>query len=219
MRTISNIFEGKASRVIRCLLIDVGKEWTVRDLADKAELSVGYCHAALTTLTRMNYLRRTENNKLVISSPELLLKRWAAYFQYNYENTFLQYYTFEKEVDSFLKSLSTKLANSKYALTSFSAAWLISPYVRPIDVHLYVPTDQQAEFVANAINVKPTDGTGNIKIVLPYDQGVFYRTQTIEGLKVVSNVQLVVDLWNYTSRGEDAAKPIYDLLEKEWFKL
>jgi hypothetical protein len=216
MRSVKNIFDTKATRLIRCLLTNVGKKWTIRQLADEAKLSVGYSHAIITTLTDMKYVRRSEENKLQLTDADLLLKRWAAFYQYSYANTFLQYYTFEKTIDSYLKTFTEKLQNQKYALTSLSAAWLISPYVRPVDIHLYVPTKQDAEIIAKAIDAKPTDGIGNVKIVLPYDEQIFYGTREVEGIKVVSNVQLFVDLWNYTSRGEDAARRIYELLEKEW---
>jgi len=216
MRVVSNIFEVKAARLIRCLLVNVGRGWTVREIAAEAGTSVGYAHAVLSTLRDMKYVGRDENNKLLLINADLLLKRWAAFYQYTYVNTFLQYYTLEKEIDSFLRRSAEKLKGEEYALTSLSAAWLISPYVRPVDVHFYVRTRQEGERIAELIDAKPTDGTGNVKIVLPYDNGVFYGVRSLEDIKVVSNVQLFVDLWSYTSRGEDAAKRIYEIIEKDW---
>lgn len=216
MRTVSNIFEIKASRILRCLLLaNLRKDWTVREVAKEAEISVGYTHAVLTTLMNMQYIKRNENNKLRLMNADLLLRRWAAFHQYTSANTFLQYYTFDKEIDSFLRKF-TKLETEDYAITSLSGAWLASPYVRPADIHFYIKTEQQAEKIARKLDIKPTAGTGNIKIVIPYDEGVFYGTRTIENIKVVSNVQLFVDLWNFSSRGEDAAKSIYEVIEKDW---
>lgn len=219
MRVASNIFETKATRILRCLLVNVGKEWTVREVAQEARTSVGYTHAVLATLVNMKYVKRNEKNKLLLMDAELLLKRWAAYYQYTYANTFLQYYTFEKEIDSFLRRFNEKIKNEEYALTSFSGAWLVSPYVRPVDVHFYVKTIQQVKHIAGLLDIKPTAGTGNVKIVIPYDDGVFYGVRSIEGIKVVSNVQLFIDLWNYSSRGEDAAKSVYEIIEKEWSQI
>jgi hypothetical protein len=192
------------------------KEWTVREVANEANTSLGYTHAVLTSLMDMQYLMRRENNKLRLMNADLLLKRWAAFNQYVFVNKFLQYYTFEREIDHFIKSLGQKLQNQEYALTSFAGAWLVSPYVRPADVHFYIRTPVEAEKIAELLEIKPAAGTGNIKMVLPYDEGVFYGAQTVEGITVVSNVQLIVDLWNFSSRGEDAAKGIYELLEKDW---
>lgn len=216
MRETSNIFETKATRILRCLLVNVGRDWTVREIAKEAGTSVGYTHAVLTAMTNMRYVRRNENNRLRLMDVDLLLKRWAAYYQYTYANTFLQYYTFEQKIDTFIAGLAQKLKDEEYALTSLAGAWLVSPYVRPVDAHFYVKTKQKSEQIAQLLDVKPTAGTGNVKIVVPYDEGVFYGLRSIEGTKVVSNVQLFIDLWNYPSRGEDAAKRIYEIIEKDW---
>jgi len=216
MRVVSNIFEAKATRILRCLLVNVGRDWTVREVAKEAGTSVGYTHAVLATLMNMRSVRRNERNRLRLMDVETLLKRWAAYHQYTYANTFLQYYTFEQNVDTFLRGVAERLKNEEYALTSLAGAWLVSPYVRPVDAHFYAETKQKGEQIAKLLDIKPTAGTGNVKIVVPYDKGVFYGLRLIEGIKVVSNVQLFVDLWNYPSRGEDAAKRIYEIMEEDW---
>jgi hypothetical protein len=216
MRTVSNIFDKKSTHILRCLLVNQQNDWTVREVAEEAKSSTGYTHAVLTTLTNMQYLKRTQTHKLRLVNPDLLLKRWAAYHQYTCANTFLQYYTFDREIDHFIQTLAERLRNEEYALTAFSGAWLVSPYVRPADIHLYAKTAVEAEKIARNLDIKPTEGSGNVKIVIPPDEGVFYGAQTVEGAKVVSNVQLFVDLWNFSSRGEDAAKSIYALLEHQW---
>jgi len=218
MRLVHNIFEPKASRVIRCLLVNVGKEWTIRQIAEEAETSVGYTHAVLATLTEMKYIERNKKQKLVLLNPSTLLKRWAAFHQYDHNNQFLDYYTFEKEIDTFLTELKEKLTNEKYALTSLAGAWLVSPYVRPIDIHIYTENQKKAKNLSQMLNIKPTAGTGNIRMVIPHDKGVFYGSRLIRGTKVVSNIQLFVDLFNYPARGEEAAQQLYNLIEKEWSK-
>jgi len=219
MRLVHNIFEPKASRVIRCLLVNVGREWTVREIAKEAETSVGYTHAVLATLIDMKYVERNKRQKLVLLNPSTLLRRWAAFHQYDHNNQFLEYYTFEQEIDTFLTQIKEKLKNEKYALTSLAGAWLVSPYVRPIDVHLYIENRKKAKSLSQHLNIKPTAGTGNIRMVIPYDKGVFYGTRLIQGIKVVSNIQLFVDLFNYPARGEEAAQHLYTIIEKEWSKI
>lgn len=218
MRLVHNIFEPKASRVIRCLLVNVGREWTIRQIAKEAETSVGYTHAVLATLIDMKYIERNKRQKLVLLNPSTLLKRWAAFHQYDHNNQFLEYYTFEKEIDTFLTTLEEKLKNEKYAVTSLAGAWLASPHVRPIDVHLYIGNRKKAKSLSQHLNIKPTAGVGNVRMVIPYDKGAFYGSRLIRGVRVVSNVQLFVDLFNYPARGEEAAQQLYNLIEKEWSK-
>jgi hypothetical protein len=95
----------------------------------------------------------------------------------------------------------------------------MSPYVRPIDIHFYVKNRQEGERIAKILDVRPTAGVGNVRLVIPYDIGVFYGSRHIEGVKVVSNVQLYVDLWNYAARGEDAAMRLHEIMEKEWGRI
>jgi len=219
MRLVRNIFEPKASRVIRCLLVNVGREWTIRQIAKEAETSVGYTHAVLATLIDMKYIERNKRQKLVLLNPSTLLKRWAAFHQYDHNNQFLEYYTFEKEIDTFLTTLEEKLRNEKYAVTSLAGAWLASPHVRPIDVHLYIENRKKAKSLSQLLNIKLTAGVGNVRMVIPYDKGVFYGSRLIRGVRVVSNVQLFVDLFNYPARGEEAAQHLYTIIEKKWSKI
>lgn len=219
MRLVHNIFEPKASRIVRCLLVSVSKEWTIREIAKIAETSVGYTHAVLATLMKMGYVTRNERYKLVLLNPATLLRRWAAFHQYDRSNQFLEYYTFDQEIDAFLTTFEEKLENEKYALTSLTGAWLVSPYVRPVNVHFYIENRKKEKNLSQLLNIKPTEGVGNVRMVIPYDKGVFYGSRLIQGIKVVSNVQLFVDLFNYPARGEEAAQHLYNILEKEWSKL
>ena len=57
---------------------------------------------------------------------------------------------------------------------------------------------------------------GNVSIVLPYDEGVFYGACKVNGLNVVSEVQLHVDLLNYPARGEEAAEALLRELKAQW---
>lgn len=219
MRLVHNIFEPKASRIVRCLLVSVSKKWTIREIAEAAETSVGYTHAVLATLIKMGYVTRNERYKLVLLNPATLLRRWAAFHQYDRNNQFLEYYTFDQEIDAFLTTFEEKLENEKYALTSLTGAWLVSPYVRPVNVHFYIENRKKEKNLSQLLNIKPTEGVGNVRMVIPYDKGVFYGSRLIQGIKVVSNVQLFVDLFNYPTRGEEAAQHLYNILEKEWSKL
>ena len=57
-----------------------------------------------------------------------------------------------------------------------------------------------------------------MKVVIPYDEGVFYGTRQLEGVKVASSVQLYVDLYNFAGRGEEASSKVLEVVAKEWAK-
>ena len=227
MRQVHNIFEPKASRILRALLIDLQRGWTIRGLAEKVEISPGYAHAVISTLIDLGYVAHGEYNKIKTINPTILLKRWAAYHQYDRINTFLEYYTFEREVDRFIQQLSN-ISNHNYALTALAGASLIAPHVRPVDVHIYIKKKDEATMLAKALNLQPIPKGGNIKFVVPYDAGVFYSQQStniwisdqvVRSVNVVSDVQLFVDLYNYPARGLEAAEHLYDRIVEKWGKV
>jgi len=221
---VKNIFSSKSARILRVLLVNVARDWNERELAKEAKVSRGLVHYVCKSLFQLGYVSRSEGNRLVLVDPLRLLKRWAAYHQYDKMNTFLEYYTFEREVDRFIHQLST-MSNLRYALTALAGAFLIAPHVRPVDVHMYVHDKVDATAIAKALNLQPIPRGGNVKFVLPYDEGVFYgqqnstvwiSDQVMNVVNVVSNVQLYVDLYNFPARGEEAALHLLECILKEW---
>jgi len=226
MRLVHNIFEPRATRVLRALLIDPQKSWTIRGLAEEVEISPGYAHAVISTLIDLAHVARSERYKVRVVNPTVLLKRWAAYHQYDRINTFLEYYTFEREIDSFIQQLS-HISNQNYALTALAGASLIAPHVRPVDIHIYIKRKEEATKLAKTLNLQPIPKGGNAKFVVPYDEGVFYGQQTVDirishrekaRVNIVSNVQLFVDLYNYPARGLEAAEHLYERIVEKWGK-
>jgi hypothetical protein len=211
---VKNIFAPKSSRVLRVLLVDSGKDWDERELAQEAGVSSGLAHYVCRTLVDLEYAARNERNRIIVVDPLRLLKRWASYNQYDRMNRFLDYFTFEREVDRFVEKFAE--LDLKYALCGLVGAWLVAPYVRPVDVHLYVASETAAKETADRLGLNPTPKGGNVKFVLPYDKGVFYGMQSVHGVKVVSNIQLYVDLYNFPARGEEASSQLLEVTLKEW---
>lgn len=214
MPTIKNIFAPKSARALRVLLVNFGRDWNERELAQEATISSGLAHYVCRTLIELGFVARNEQNRIVLVDPLKLLKRWGSYHQYDRVNKFLDYFTFEKEIDQFMKKVAG--LNLGYAVSGLVGAWLVAPYVRPIDVHMYVATRNVAEEIAKKLELNPTPRGGNVKFVLPYDEGVFYGMHKVRDIQMVSNVQLYVDLYNFPARGEEAASHLLELMLKEW---
>lgn len=226
MRLVHNIFEPKATRILRALLIAPQRNWTIRGLAEEVRISPGYAHAVISTLIDLGYVAHTEHFKIKTINPTVLLKRWAAYHQYDKINTFLDYYTFERQVDRFIGQLSS-IQGPNYALTALAGASLIAPHVRPVDIHIYIKKKEEATTLAKTLNLQPIPKAGNVKFVIPNDEGVFYGQQTASiripdkeesKVNVVSDVQLFVDLYNYPARGLEAAEHLYERIVEKWGK-
>jgi hypothetical protein len=211
-----DIFEPKSTRVIRVLLSNPRKRWRIATLAKEAQVSLGWAHAVVATLQDQKYVTRDENYRVIVVDAIRLLKRWAAFYSFTTENRFETFHTFEQKLDRFLRGL--KKVKASYALTGLSGAWLVAPYVRPVSADIYVAdTSTTSEFV-KTLDLRPVERGGDIRLVLPYDSGVFYGARSIDRVRVVSNIQLYVDLVNYPARGEEASSQIFRLIEEEWSK-
>ena len=213
-----NIYEGKASRVVRVLLVNWPKTWDLRTLAKEADVTLGTAQGVASNLLKENYaIRESQRGQFKLMNPWALLKRWAAHNNFVRRHQFVHYYTFEQEIEKFLEQIKSKSDKApKYALTTLVGALKVAPYVRPTNIYLYVQSKEDAKKWGGLLNLSPIETSGNIIFVVPDDSNVFYGTQTIDGIKVVSKVQLYVDLLNYAGRGEEAAEALYKKIEKEW---
>lgn len=213
---VSNIFAPKSSRVLRVLLVDYGRDWNEREIARAANVSTGMAHYVCKALIGLGYLARNEANRIVLIDPLRLLKRWAAYHQYDSANKFLDYYTFEKEIEKVIQNIAK--IDLEYAAGVLTGAWLVAPYVRPVDLHFYMLNQKTADETAKELGLNPIPRGGNVKFVIPYDEEVFYGRRKVRGVKVVSNIQLYVDLYNYPARGEEGASRLLDEILEEWHR-
>jgi len=62
----------------------------------------------------------------------------------------------------------------------------------------------------------PIEENGNVKFAIAASDGVFYGVQEIDGIRIVSDIQLYVDLFNYPARGREAADELFRKIEKRW---
>ena len=218
---VRNIFSAKSSRIIRILLTQPSNRWVLRGLAQEAQVSLGMAFYVTSSLIRMGFMSRDESNNLVLTDPYRLLRQWAASHNYIFSNKFSEFYTFDTEFEIFLSKF-TKLPDKmggRYALTLHAAAWITAPYVRPTDFHIYIRPDirqEELSILLKGLGISPIEKSGNVRLVTPYDEGVFYGSRLINGVRVVSLVQLYVDLFNYPGRGEEAAEKLLNEITKRW---
>lgn len=170
----------------------------------------------ITTLQAQRYVVRDESYRVNLVDPARLLKRWGAAHDFMTENTFEEYQTFERDLDGLLKL--AKGLGVPYALTGLAGAWLVAPHVRPVTLDIYVLNKERVKEVARVLDIRVVEKGGNVRLVLPYDTGVFYGLRVVDGINVVSDVQLYVDLVNYPARGEEASTALLRLIQEEWSK-
>jgi transcriptional regulator with AbiEi antitoxin domain of type IV toxin-antitoxin system len=199
-RMLKKIFSKRSTRIIRKLLSSYGKEWKITELANEAQVSSGFVSIMIRNLAEEGYIDRKWGSIKLIKPGELLDK-WAEEYRFDRQNT-VGYYCPYKERDQIFQKLR-EIHESNYALTMGAAASVIAPHVRSTDIYIY-STD--SSFMIDKLDLTPVEFGGNIYLTTPADIGVFFDKQYIEGLSIVSNIQLYIDLFNYPARGREQAE-------------
>lgn len=225
-RPLKSLFTPAASRALRLLLLNPKKEWLVSELAKKAGISLGQASNLKRRLLDFEFIQETgvavkKGKKFKLLNPELLLNKWAENYTY-LKNTIRNFYSFDD-----IATIENKLANYltkngiTYAFTLTSGASFVAPFLRYNRVFVYIK--DKIEEIANALNLKEVSSGANVSLMEPYDNGVFFEIQDFwredqgQVFKVVSDIQLYLDLKSYKERGEEAAEFILNQrLKKEW---
>jgi len=217
-RPLKTIFYPKSSRVLRVLLYNPKKKWFVKDLAKEAETSIGQTSLIKNKLLEYEYLgvsREKKRAKFWVKKPEELLSKWTINYTYK-KNKMKNYYSLE-DVETIEKKIVDyfNLKNTTYAFTLNTGASMVAPFLRYKRVFLYVFNN--IDKIASEMNFKEVSSGSNVILMEPYDEGVFYGLQMIKGVRVVSDIQLYLDLINYKERGEEAAKFLLEeRIRKQW---
>jgi hypothetical protein len=213
---LANLFAKKAADIIRVLLVHYPKTWTLRDLAKESGAALGYTSRVSKTLIRQRLaLRASARSELKVMAPADLLKRWATFSNFVANTTFVEYYSHEEDIGKFLSMFKGR-ERMEYALTGLAGALLVEPFVRPTNTHIYIRKKSDAIQWANELGLMPIEENGNVKFAIAASDGIFYGAKEINGIRVVSDIQLYVDLYNYPARGREAADELFKKIEKHW---
>lgn len=213
-RPIKSLFSKRTTRAIRILLTYPNKLWTVVELAKEAKLSLGQTSNIKGRLLDFEFIQEKER-KFTVLDPETLLNRWIENYNYK-KNQIKNYYSLDET-----KEIEKKLAdycssnNINYGFTLTSGASYVSPFLRYNRVFAYL--SDSIEKIARTLDWKEVPSGPNVSLLEPYDESVLWDTQEIRGIRVVSDIQLFLDLSGYKGRGEEAAKFLYDnRLKNRW---
>jgi len=214
-RSLQSLFTQKSTRVIRILLCQPQKNWYVRNLAKEAKISIGQASNIKQKLLDHEFIKSGEDKTFHVLDPGKLLEKWSQDYTFR-KNKITNCYSFDE-----IKDIEYKLANYcesqhiQYAFTLTSGASLISPSLRYNRVFAY--TTGVVEEMVRQLGWKEVSTGPNISLLQPYDEGVLYGVQDVKGSKVVSDVQLYLDLKSYKERGEEAANFLLEhKLRQQW---
>jgi hypothetical protein len=213
-RDLRSLFSPKATRILRVLLARPRKAWRVAELAQEADVSLGQVSNVKKLLEDRESVRRDKAG-VFLAKPEELLAEWADHYTYR-DNQIRDYYSMKPvpEIEPALAAACGR-CGVKYALTGFSGAARYAPAVRFQRVMVYV--DKLTEEIEKEVGLKEVTSGANVSLLIPYDEGVYYASEEFEGIRVVSPIQLYLDLRGYRGRGEEAAESLLErIIRPSW---
>jgi hypothetical protein len=211
-RDLRSLFSPKAERILRVLLSSPNTKWKTEELAKAAEVSLGQVSNVKKLLADREWIDLSDFR---LKEPRQLLEEWSAAYR-SQRNKKFEYYSLKKvdELESSIADLCSDMGIA-YALTSFSAAARRTPMVRYQRATVYV--SDNVERLIEGLGPKMVTSGANLSIWTPYDNGVLFGAEEVDGIRLVSAVQNYLDLKGDRGRGEEAATALLEgVIEKRW---
>jgi hypothetical protein len=204
-RPAVDVFAPRSSRLIRLLLTEPARGWQVQELAREAIVSLGLASKVKQTLVEEAFVVE-QARRLLVPDPTRLLREWSEH--YAPARTGESHF----EIGGPLFDAERRLAdackglNVPYALTQFSGAFRITDSVRLRRATIYL--EDRVEEVLSSLKWPRVERGGKVTIWRPYDVSVFWGTRQVDGMTVVSPLQLYLDLVAAGEEGHAAAETI-----------
>jgi hypothetical protein len=205
-------FSKKSSRVVRTLLTHPQQGWQVQQLAQQADVSLGLVSKAKTALVEDAYLEERDR-LLFVRDGIKLLQGWSAEYRPQVQRFQLFAIPRPNEIE---KRLAEWCRTNKvtYALTQLAAAWRYSPMVRYDKSVAYIDrkleTGNKLKSLLEHLDAKEVETGANCILWITEDPAVFTDSKEFDGVKVVSPLQLYLDLMALSGRGKDAAEEVFE---------
>ena len=202
-----DFFSLKSSRLARVLLTYRGRSWKQAELAEQTELSQGLLSRLLKYASSQGWVKGegTRANWQVLEF-DSILDAWVKSDRWDKRTTIKQYSTLEKNLNVLARNLLNEPVG-QLAFTQWYAASLRFPYAETQVLSVYLrsfPDDQTLE----KLRLREVSDGGKLWIIIPTDAGVFQAQQNVQGLPLVSDAQIYLDLLPVGLRGPDQAREL-----------
>ena len=210
---LKSLFKPRAERILRAMLSEPGYEWSAMELAKSAGVSIGQVSNVRKLLLEREWIEDQKTGTKLIE-PSQMLASWLTEYQ---PDRSTKYWLYDmgsvRDIESMISSFCNR-TGTRYAFTGFSGASRFAPFTTYRTVAVYMDISQEN---ITELPFKPVTSGANIRIISPYDEGVFYGTRNIRGQSVASPAQCYLDLKDEKARGEEAAEALLEqVIKPSW---
>jgi hypothetical protein len=210
-RSLRSLYRARSTRVLRALLFDPNLKWKLTDLSAAAGVSIGQVFNVKNSLIDREWAVFEEGG-LRLTRPEPLLRDWGKQYACGM-NTAFDFHSPDSPSEIYSKlARCCSQEGLNYAVTSFFAAALMEPGPEQDRVHAYInaQADADIELAAERLQLKPAEADSNVRLMLPYDDGVFFGLKELKGVVTVSPIQTYLDLVGSGGKGAEAAENLLE---------
>ena len=214
-RPAASVFADRNSRLLRYLLMRPAQQVGVRELAGRIGLSPSAVSNGLGKLREMGYLESNQQ-RLELVAREDLLEEWVSFYRPRFRRQDeSRYYVHARNAEELLERLKglRRAAAPAWGLSLHGGASLVAGFAQFREVHLYISPEEpklQGEFI-RGLDARPAEGKANLVFLSPfYRHSVLFESRVVEGLRVVSDLQLFLDLSCFAQRGKEQADVILE---------
>ncbi len=207
-REARSLFAPRAARVLRVLLQGPLRAWKVTELAESARVSLG-----LVSTVRQQLLAREwaadEPAGLRVVKPGAVLEAWGGADDWKRRTRTHEYsLLLTGDPVQVAEKLRDALPAEPPVFTQWFAGWLRHPHTIPPVVTAYVKQFPEDAVIEEKLLGRRVSSGGRLRLVVPKEDGVLYPAQTVNGFRLVSDVQLYLDLRHAGQRGEEQAEEL-----------
>lgn len=198
----------KAGRIVRALC-DIATPLSISDLAIKAKVNVGYASRLVEWMAREALLNRRIRGPVETVDRPALIRRWSENYSVLTSNEATAYLE-PRGLDNLIRALAANSFPVQYVVTGSVAASRMAPTAPAKLAMIYVDDVEEA---AAEFKIRSTETGANVMLLAPFDDVVYQRTRTVNGLTIAAPSQVAVDLLTSPGRAPSEAEAILEALK------
>jgi DNA-binding transcriptional ArsR family regulator len=208
---LPSIFADRNSLVLRYLLPRPSEKIGVRELARRVRLSPSAASLVLRRLREMGYLGESQG-EIRLLDRESLLEEWVSFYRPRFRSQpESRLYVHARGAEAIIEMIRAhKVAReNRYGLSLHAGASLVAPFVQFREVHIYARSEEVGfrSRLVKALGAENAVAEANLVLLAPFYRGsIFFESRLIRGVRVVSDLQLYLDLSCFPQRGIEQAQ-------------
>jgi DNA-binding transcriptional ArsR family regulator len=200
----ASAFAPRSARVARAMLVEPERHWTQKELIDATALAQGMVSRTLSRLTDLRLVDQDDQGRYWVPSPGDLIEAWRDEYDYR-RNEIVPAHMTGSGI-GLARDLVGRLRSAEVgcALTGLPAAWLCDGFAQFRLVSVFVEGSPLR--AAELAGLRVGEQGANVHLIRPAEDGVYYGSREIDGVRCVHPVQTYLDLSGLPERAAEAAE-------------